>query len=211
MKRSVKSITEKHSLFLRISHWINVVLLSLMIWSGLLIYRAYPAYIYIPASIGPFKIRYRLAEAMGWHFLLMWPFLINGILYFLYVIFSKEGSELFPKKSDFKKAVEYILYDLKLRPSPPLQEGKFNAVQKFAYTGAILMGVGLIFSGLAIYKPVQLGWLTACLGGYQSARLIHFILTAGFIMFIIVHLIQVIRSGWNNFRAMVAGYETHEE
>jgi thiosulfate reductase cytochrome b subunit len=60
---------------------------------------------------------------------------------------------------------------------------------------------------LAIYKPTQVWWLTALLGGYQWARLEHFALTVGYAAFFVIHIAQVVRAGWNNFRAMVTGYE----
>ena len=62
-------------------------------------------------------------------------------------------------------------------------------------------------TGLAIYKPVQLAWLTSLLGGYPAARIEHFLLTIGYVAFFLVHIAQVIKAGWNNFRAMVAGFE----
>ena len=71
----------------------------------------------------------------------------------------------------------------------------------------ILMGVGSLLTGLAIYKPAQLGWMATLLGGYQAARVEHFLLTVGYVGFFVVHIAQVIRAGWNNFRAMVMGYE----
>jgi cytochrome b subunit of formate dehydrogenase len=69
------------------------------------------------------------------------------------------------------------------------------------------MGIGSALTGLGIYKPVQLGWLTAMFGGYKMARIIHFALTIGYVLFFVIHIIQVILAGWNNFRAMVAGFE----
>jgi thiosulfate reductase cytochrome b subunit len=69
------------------------------------------------------------------------------------------------------------------------------------------MGAGSLVTGLAIYKPVQLAWLTALLGGYQWARWEHFWLTIGYVLFFVIHIVQVARAGWNNFRAMIAGYE----
>jgi len=71
----------------------------------------------------------------------------------------------------------------------------------------IFMGFGMLLTGLAIYKPVQLYWLCAMLGGYEWARAEHFIITILFVLFFLVHLIQVILAGWNNFRGMVAGFE----
>ena len=69
------------------------------------------------------------------------------------------------------------------------------------------MGIGSILTGLAIYKPVQLGWLCSMLGGYKMARILHFALTIGYALFFLVHIFQVIKAGWNNFRAIITGFE----
>ena len=57
---------------------------------------------------------------------------------------------------------------------------------------------------------MQFSWLATLMGGYQAARFIHFWLTIGYVAFFFVHVAQVVRAGWNNFRAMVVGYELHE-
>ena len=62
------------------------------------------------------------------------------------------------------------------------------------------MGAGSLATGLAIYKPVQFSWLTQTLGGYPWARAEHFALTIGYVLFFCVHIGQVARAGWNNFR-----------
>ena len=67
-----------------------------------------------------------------------------------------------------------------------------------------------MISGLAIYKPVQFSWLTSLLGGYPAARWEHFWLAIGYVLFFFVHVGQVVKAGWNNFRAMVTGYEVVE-
>lgn len=72
------------------------------------------------------------------------------------------------------------------------------------------MGFGSLVTGLAIYKPLQVAWLTSLLGGYEWARAEHFILTLGYVFFFLVHVAQVIRAGWNNFRSMIAGYDVVE-
>jgi cytochrome b subunit of formate dehydrogenase len=72
------------------------------------------------------------------------------------------------------------------------------------------MGFGSILTGLAIYKPVQLNWLCAAMGGYKMARILHFALTIGYVLFFLIHILQVIRAGWNNFRAMVTGFEVEK-
>jgi hypothetical protein len=72
------------------------------------------------------------------------------------------------------------------------------------------MGAGSLLTGLAIYKPVSFGWLTALLGGYEWARWEHFWLTVLYVLFFVVHVVQVILAGWNNFRSMIIGYEVVE-
>jgi thiosulfate reductase cytochrome b subunit len=69
------------------------------------------------------------------------------------------------------------------------------------------MGAGSVTTGLAIYKPLQLAWLTSLLGGYEWARWMHFWLTILFVLFFAVHVVQVAMAGWSNFRSMVTGYE----
>ena len=201
-------IFEKHSFILRCTHWINVVLLSLMIWSGILIYWANDEYITIPDQLAKaLSINGRLGIGLGWHFFIMWPFLINGLVYLTYMIVSGEWRSFIINKQTFKDAIQITLYELKIKKEMPVQIGKFNAAQRITYAGVILMAFGSIVTGLAIYKPVTLGWLTFVLGGYKAARLEHFIFMIGFKLFVVVHIIQVVRSGWNNFRAMIAGYE----
>lgn len=200
-------IIEKHSLILRLTHWLNVPLLLIMIWSGILIYWAHQAYFKIPNMVGPFQVHHRLAEGMGWHFFIMWPFVLNGFVYIFYQVFSGQWKELIPNRKTFRDLIPFLLHEFKIKKDLPVSHEKFNPAQKLAYTGAILMGLGTLITGIAIYKPVQLGWLTAILGGYKAARLEHFVLMCGFVIFIFIHIVQVIRAGWNNFRAMVAGYE----
>ncbi|HEX7926499.1 MAG TPA: cytochrome b/b6 domain-containing protein, partial [bacterium] len=92
---------------------------------------------------------------------------------------------------------------------PP--QGKFNAAQRIAYSAILAMGVVAVASGLAIYKPIQLGPLRALFGGYEGARLVHFLMAVGFVAFFLVHIAQVIRAGWNNFQAMVTGWEVEHD
>jgi len=136
----------------------------------------------------------------------MWLFFLNGILYVLYTIFSGEWRYLMPSRRSWKEAWFVLLHDLHLRKQKPPQ-GKYNAAQRIAYTAIIVMGIGSVLTGLAIYKPIQLGWLTEMFGGYKMSRIIHFALTIGYVLFFLVHIIQVIVAGWNNFRAMVTGFE----
>lgn len=212
----MKKLEHKHPLAIRWFHWINFPVLALMIWSGLLIYWAndvyrvgigrftllkfFPEWIY-----SSFNLSYRLAEGMAWHFTFMWIFAINGILYVAYTMLSGEWRHLVPNRHSFREAIQVVLHDLHLSKKVPPRR-KFNGAQQFAYTGIILMAFGSLVTGLAIYKPAQLAWLTSLLGGYQFARFEHFWLTIGYVLFFMVHVAQVIKAGWNNFRAMITGY-----
>src|SRR5580698_501329 len=95
------------------------------------------------------------------------------------------------------------------KTAPP--QNKYNAAQRIAYTAIIVMGFGSIITGLAIYKPVQFYWLTWICGGYHFARILHFALTLGYVLFFIIHVVQVILAGWNNFRSVISGFETVDE
>jgi thiosulfate reductase cytochrome b subunit len=143
---------------------------------------------------------------MAWHFLFMWFFALNGLAYVTYTAVSGEWHHLVPGRTSFREAWQVLLHDLHLSKVEPPRR-KFNGAQQFAYTGVILMGAGSLATGLAIYKPTQLALLTDLLGGYEMARWEHFWLTVGYVLFFCVHITQVIRAGWNNFRAMVTGYE----
>jgi len=156
-----------------------------------------------------FNMSHQLAQGMSWHFVLMWVFFLNGLLYVSYTIYSGEWRYLLPTRHSFKEAIQVTLYDLGIRKEhPPVR--KFNGAQQIAYTSVVLMGLGSVLTGLAIYKPTQFGWLTTLLGGYEFARILHFALTIGYVLFFLVHISQVVRAGWNNFRAMVAGFEIEE-
>ena len=92
---------------------------------------------------------------MSWHFALMWLFTINGILYVGYTLFSGEWRYLLPKRNSFREAWQVVLHDLGIRKGP-LPVEKYNAAQRIAYSSIIVMGIGSLLTGLAIYKPSQL-------------------------------------------------------
>jgi len=219
-------LDKKHPLAIRWMHWINFPVLFTMIWSGLLIYwnvsdNAYkhPHAVY-RLGVGPFtlvrffpewfwkatNVPYHVTEGLGFHFFFAWIFAINGFLYVLFTIFSGEWRFVVPDRKSLIQAMQVTLKDLHLSNYLPPQT-KYNGAQKIAYTSVILMGLGSLITGLAIYKPTQLHWVTTLLGGYEMARWEHFLLTLGFCGFFLVHVTQVVLAGWNNFRSMVSGLE----
>src|SRR4029078_4257906 len=201
-------LRKKLPLAIRWFHWINFPLLALMIWSGALIYWANAVYrvgvgkhtllrMTVPQPVyNKLHMSYRLAEGMSLHFFFMWLFVVNGIAYVIYTIASGEWRYLVPNRHSFKEAIQVTLHDLHLRREAPPPR-KFNGAQQIAYTGVILMGLGSVLTGIAIYKPVQFGWLGTIFGGYQMSRFFHFWLTVGYVGFFLVHVAQVIKTGWN--------------
>jgi len=217
----MKKIVPKHPLAIRWMHWINFPILAVMIWSGLLIYWANDVYkihlghnilfSFFPESFyKSLHMSSRLAEGMAFHFVFMWVFFLNGLVYVTYTLISGEWRYLFPNRHSFKEAWLTVLHDLHIRKTTPPQL-KYNGAQKIAYSAVIVMGLGSVLTGLAIFKPTQFAWLTWIFGGYGSSRVIHFILTLGYCLFFIIHVVQVILAGWNNFRAMVAGFDVVNE
>ena len=219
-------LEKKHPLAIRWMHWVNFPVLFTMIWSGILIYwndsdNAYkhPHEVY-RVGVGPLTLfrffplwfyraidaPYHVTRALGYHFFFMWVFAINGVLYVLYLLWSREWKFMVPMRQSFAEAVQVTLVDLHLRKGMPAQT-KYNGAQRIAYSSVIVMGLGSLVTGLGIYKPTQAHWFTTLLGGYEMARWLHFWLTIAFCAFFLVHVGQVTLAGWNNFRAMVSGYE----
>ena len=219
-------LERKHPLAIRWMHWVNFPVLFTMIWSGILIYwndsdnaykhahevyrvglwhvtlfRFFPAWFYKLLNVP-----YHPTTGLSYHFFFMWIFAVNGLAWVLYTWLSGEWRLILPQRQSVKEAIQVTLVDLHVRKGLPAQT-KYNAAQRIAYTSCILMGAVMLLTGLAIYKPTSLHWLTSCLGGYEMARWIHFWTTMGFLGFFLVHVAQVILAGWNNFRAMVSGYE----
>ena len=104
----------------------------------------------------------------------------------------------------WRQAIEVTLYDLHLsKKEPPIQ--KYNGAQKIAYTAIVLMGAGSLITGLSIYKPTQVHRHHQPPWRLRDGPVGAFFLTIGFMAFFLLHVFQVIKTGWNNFRGMVTG------
>jgi thiosulfate reductase cytochrome b subunit len=219
-------IRQKHALAIRWMHWVNFPLIFTMIWSGILIYWAdsvpnvgHPSQVY-RVGIGSYTLfrffpnwvydalhaQYKLTTGLGYHFFFMWLFVINGVAYVSYLLFSGAWRDIVPTRHALRDAWYVFLHDLHLRKQAPPQH-KYNAAQCIAYTLVVLMGAASCLTGLAIWKPTSLHWITTLCGGYENARWLHFWLTMGFVAFFLIHVGQVVLAGWNNFCSMVSGDE----
>jgi thiosulfate reductase cytochrome b subunit len=206
----------RHHWIVRATHWLNTVLLLGMIASGLQIYNAFAhfgergaPYLPNPWDGEPFPRWARLggwlAGGLNWHFALAWPLVLTGLVYLVYLAVSGEWRALLFRPRDVPAAWRMQLYYLRLRREHPPQ-GKHNALQKAAYTSILLLGALSVLSGFAIYKPVQLWWLTALFGGYELARYWHFWAVWLFVAFTVVHVIMVFAVDPASLRAMITGW-----
>jgi thiosulfate reductase cytochrome b subunit len=207
----------KHPRAIRWLHWVNFPLLAVMIWSGLRIYWAEDTYAFgiggwqwfafFPDAVyDKLDLDRHLARGMAFHFAFGWLFVINGLAYVIYLTSSGEWRHILPDRRSIPEARDVVLHDLHLESAAPPQ-GRYNAAQRISYTVVLAMAAIVVVSGFAIYKPTQLHPLTWLFFGYQGARLVHFSMTIGILVFFVIHLLQVARAGWGNFRGMVTGYE----
>jgi len=174
-----------------------------MTTSGLRIYNASPLFDFsIPSAL---TFGGGLAGARQWHFFAMWLFVLNGFFWGLYNTFSKHGrrTTLF-RLSDIAGVLLMMQYFLRIRKEPPPTE-KYNALQKLAYTIVPLMSLGSVLSGVAIYWPVQFSSMASLFGGYDAARLWHFVFMAALVLFFAGHLLMVTIAGWDTLISMTTG------
>jgi thiosulfate reductase cytochrome b subunit len=215
MKESGHVSRPRHHWIVRLTHWLAALLIFGMIASGLQIYEAYarfgerggPLYpnpfqdVTFPHAV---RLGGWLAGGLNWHFFLMWPLMIAGGTYLCYLVVSAEWKKLVFRPRDLKPAIQMQLYYLRLKKEHPPQ-GKHNALQKGAYTGAILLGCLSVLTGWAVWKPIQLKWLTALFGGYQAARYWHFWAVWLFVAFSAAHVFMVFVADPASLRAMITG------
>ena len=113
----------------------------------------------------------------------------NGLIYFTYGIFAGHYRKSFLPISPRAMLKEF---GNALRGRLSHEFGVYNALQRAAYLGVVLLGILIVLSGLAIWKPVQLQLLAAPMGGYDGARLLHFFSMAGFVLFLVIHVVMVV-------------------
>lgn len=182
-------------LIVRITHWINAVAIIIMIGSGWRIFNDSPLFPFIfhPDITlgGDVQLSFEkwqdsgMGGALQWHFAGMWLLVLNGLVYFTYNFVSgRFRMKLLPVTlqgllGDIGDALRFKLShdDLSV----------YNHVQKLLYIGVLV-----VLSGLAIWKPVQLWWLTDLFYGFQGARWVHFLCMSGIVLFLVVHVVLAI-------------------
>jgi thiosulfate reductase cytochrome b subunit len=186
--------------WVRTMHWINAVAMILMIMSGWQIYNASPLFSFSfsrSITLGGW-----LGGALLWHFAAMWLLMINGLAYLVTGFATgRFRRKLFPITptgvfADLKAALSFRLAHDDLTT--------YNYVQRLLYAGIIAVGVIIVLSGLSIWKPVQLQYLTALFGGYDVARYVHFVCMSLICLFLIVHVALALLVP-KSLRAMIIG------
>jgi thiosulfate reductase cytochrome b subunit len=189
-----------HPIWVRITHWINAAAVVVMVLSGWEIYNASPLFSFTfdkSITLGGW-----LAGALLWHFAAMWIFAVNSLIYLVLGLASgRFRRKLLPIHtadvvSDTKAAFTGRLSHENL--------AVYNAVQRLLYLGVIVAGLVMLASGLAIWKPVQLQELTWLLGGYETARYVHFFAMATIVAFLVIHIIMALLVP-KALRAMITG------
>jgi thiosulfate reductase cytochrome b subunit len=186
--------------WVRTVHWINAVAIILMIMSGWQIYNASPLF--------DFKFSHSitlgswLGGALLWHFAAMWLLMVNGLVYLtLGIATGRFANKLLPISPGG------VIADVRAALTGKLSHDdltRYNQVQKLLYAGIIVVGIVIVLSGLSIWKPVQLQYLTALFGGYDVARYVHFICMAAICAFMVIHVALALLVP-KSLRAMIIG------
>ena len=176
-----------HPLTVRITHWVNVLAVLVMLASGWQIYNASPLFGFsFPAGI---TLGGWLAGALQWHFAAMWLFAANGLVYLLYGILS----------GHFRRRLLPVSPSAVVRDVGNALRGRlahedlsvYNAAQRAAYVALIFFLAVLILTGLVLWKPVQLYSLGMFMGDYDGARYLHFFAMAAVVLIVLVHVVMV--------------------
>ncbi|VVE34321.1 cytochrome b/b6 domain-containing protein [Pandoraea nosoerga] len=173
--------------WLRITHWLNVLAVIVMATSGWRIYNASPLFDFRFAN--GITLGGWLGGALRWHFAAMWLLAANGAVYLLMNVGSgRFGRRFFPLTARGVLRDALAALHGRLSHDDPRH---YNQVQRAAYLFAVLDLALLVASGLAIWKPVQLGWLCMLFGGFQGARWVHFLAMTALGAFVAVHVAMV--------------------
>jgi thiosulfate reductase cytochrome b subunit len=187
---------QRHPLARRILHWVMALSVLIMIGSGWRIYNASPVFSFLAfpewATLGG-DVQASLARhgdpgvasAIAWHLAAMWTLVVSYVLFVLWGIVSGHFRRDFLPVGP-RSVMRDFIAALRLRLAHHL--GEYNAVQKATYIGVLIAIALMILSGIVIWKPVQSYPLELLFGGFQGARMVHFLVMAGIVLFLLVHV-----------------------
>ena len=228
MSFKVKEWIRLHSANVRICHWINVIACGYLLVSGVHIFLDFPELYWGHTGYQGHPAIFRLADwglswdeagAMGnrmwgrnYHFTFAWVFLINGLVYVGWNL--KTGylqRQLWPGRDELtlSRLGTEIHQQLRWSKRRRSTATEYSPLQKASYVLLIFIFVPLmLLTGLAQSPGFTAAWpwLLDLFGGRQSARTLHSIGTLLFVLFVVVHVIEVLAGGTiNRIRSMVTG------
>jgi thiosulfate reductase cytochrome b subunit len=169
---------------------------------GQLTPRGWPDWLTIPSYTD-------LADARHWHFFFAWILVINGLLYLAWSLGSRHlQRDIWPTVADLKAIPRSIADHVRLKHPTGEAAKRYNVLQRLAYLGLIAAVIGMVLTGLSMSPGIDAfaPWLPQLFGGRQSARAVHFICAAAIVLFIVVHLVEVVLAGpLNEVRSMITG------
>jgi thiosulfate reductase cytochrome b subunit len=202
---------QTHPIAVRVTHWLMALSILIMIGSGWRIYNAspifgfsFPDWTVLGGDVGTALARHNdpgVASGIAWHFAAMWVLFVSYLLYLLWGAlsghFRRDFLPVGPKSflRDFLAAARFRLEH---------SLGEYNAVQRVFYWGVLGLVALMLLSGVAIWKPVQTYPLEVLFGGFQGARIVHFLGMSAIVAFLMVHIALVILVP-RTFVAMVTG------
>jgi thiosulfate reductase cytochrome b subunit len=186
---AVKSIARNgrrlHPAPVRVMHWVNAVAIFIMIGSGWKIYNddVLIGWLHFPDTL---IIGKWAQHGLQWHFFGMWIFVLNGVAYLTYGIVSgRFRQKLFPISA--REVLATVGDALRFRLAHD-DLTHYNAMQKILYLGVMLVGILIVISGLALWKPVQFSELAALFGNFQTIRVAHFLCMSAIVLFLVIHV-----------------------
>ncbi|MBI3480272.1 MAG: cytochrome b/b6 domain-containing protein [Nitrosomonadales bacterium] len=176
-----------HPFWLRLNHWINLIVVVIMVLSGWRIYNASPIFDFVfPKGI---TLGGWLGGALLWHFAAMWLLFLNGVMYLLLNIATgRFKARFYPLRP--RDLIRDLIAALKGKLAHDTLT-EYNAIQKLAYLFVIADVILLVMSGLVVWKPVQFPLLRELMGDYDSARIVHFFGMVALVLFFVVHVVMV--------------------
>jgi thiosulfate reductase cytochrome b subunit len=209
-------LVKRNHWIIRVTHWVNVVAVALMAGSGMRIFNAYPRFARPGEHFRLYPWEGRpipdwltfggwLAGARHWHFAAMWLLVANAVVYLVFLFLHGEWRDIVPRRGDARDAVEMVKFYLFVRRDHPHQ-GKHNALQKSTYFAMPILGAIIVLSGLAIWKPVTLGFITVLFVNYKWARFVHFVAMVLLLLLALVHVFMVFAVDPYSLRSMITGW-----
>jgi thiosulfate reductase cytochrome b subunit len=219
--------------FVRATHWITAICFFALLVSGVEIVISHPRFYWgevgnvltpplfkipIPSSRStvPTGYGYVLPDQNGWsrslHFQAAWTVVLTGLAYAIWGLFTGHfRSNLFPTPEDrtWRAFRGVIAKHTRLTRPDDADAFSYNALQRAVYLMVIFVLFPLvIWTGLAMSPAFNSAFPVTVnlLGGRQSARTLHFIVSAFLLLFLIVHVAMVVLAGFTNrMRAMITG------